>query len=59
LLAGVGGGVWSSIDEACKETIRIDARVEPQSEASATMNARYAMFRELYPALRGLSNAEI
>jgi xylulokinase len=59
LLAGVGGGVWSSIDEACKETIRIAARVEPQSEASATMNARYAMFRKLYPALRGLSNAEV
>ena len=58
LLAGVGGGVWSSVDEACKETIRIAARVEPQSEASAIMNARYAMFRELYPALRGLTNAD-
>jgi xylulokinase len=56
LLAGVGGDVWSSVDEACGETIRIAARVEPQ--ASALMNARYAMFRELYPALRGLSNAE-
>ncbi len=58
LLAGVGNGVWSSVDEACKETIRIAERVEPQSEASAFMNARYAMFRELYPALRGL-NAEV
>jgi len=59
LLAGVGGGVWSSVDEACKETIRIAARVEPQSEASATMNARYAMFRKLYPALRRLANADV
>jgi xylulokinase len=59
LLAGVGGGVWSSVDEACKETIRIAARVEPQGEASAIMNARYATFRELYPALRGLSNTEV
>jgi xylulokinase len=59
LLAGVGGGVWSSVDEACGETIRIASRVKPQSEASALMNARYAMFRELYPALRGLSNAEV
>jgi xylulokinase len=59
LLAGVGRGVWSSVDQACKETIRIAARVEPQGEASAIMNARYAMFRELYPALRGLSNAEV
>src|SRR6266478_1457500 len=55
LLAGVGAGVWSSVDEACGETIRIATRVEPQ--AAAVMNARYAIFRELYPALRELSNA--
>jgi xylulokinase len=58
LLAGVGAGVWSSVDEACGETIRIAARVEPQKEALTLMNARYAMFRRLYPALRGLSNEE-
>ncbi|HAF15601.1 MAG TPA: xylulokinase [Blastocatellia bacterium] len=58
LLAGVGGGVWSSVDEACGETIRIATRVEPQSEVSAFMNARYAMFRELYPALRSLSDKD-
>jgi xylulokinase len=57
LLAGVGSGVWSSVDDACGETIRIAAVVESQSEVSALMSARYAMFRELYPALRGLSNA--
>ena len=59
LLAGVGCGAWSSVDEACKETISIASRVEPQTEVSAFMDARYAMFRELYPALRGLSNAEV
>jgi len=58
LLAGVGGGVWSSVDEACGETIRIATRVEPQSEVSVFMNARYAMFRELYPALRSLSDKD-
>jgi len=59
LLAGVGCGAWSSVDEACKETISIASRVEPQTEVSAFMDARYAMFRELYPALRGLSSAEV
>jgi xylulokinase len=59
LLAGVGGGVWSSVDEACGEAIRIAAVVEAQGEVSALMNARYAIFREIYPALRGLSNAEV
>jgi xylulokinase len=59
LLAGVGCGVWSSVDEACGKTVRIAARVEPQSEATVLMDTRYAVFRELYAALRGLSNAEV
>jgi len=59
LLAGVGCNVWSSVDEACGEAVRIAARLEPQSEATALMNSRYEVFRKLYPALRELSNAEI
>jgi xylulokinase len=54
LLAGVGGGVWSSVDEACAQAVRVAVRVEPDQMASALMNSRYAAFRALYPALRGL-----
>jgi len=54
LLAGVGSGVWSSVDEACAQAVRVASRVEPDQTASALMNSRYAAFRALYPALRGV-----
>jgi xylulokinase len=57
LLAGVGGGVWSSVDEASAQTVRVASRVEPDQEASALMNIRYAAFRALYPALRAVDEA--
>ncbi len=57
LLAGVGGGVWSSVDEACAQAVQVAARVEPDQTVSALMNRRYAAFRALYPALRGVNEA--
>jgi xylulokinase len=54
LLAGVGGGVWKSVDEACAASVRIRSRIEPSAEASL-MSQRYEAFRMLYPALRHLS----
>jgi xylulokinase len=52
LLAAVGAGVWPSVDAACAATIRVAARVDPQPEAVATMDASYAAFRRVYPATR-------
>jgi xylulokinase len=52
LLAGVGGGVWPSVDEACAQWVRIAARVDPDPAAVELMNTRYAAFRRVYPALR-------
>jgi xylulokinase len=52
LLAGVGGGVWASVDEACAATVRVGARIAPDVAASALMNERYRVYREVYPALR-------
>jgi xylulokinase len=57
LLAGVGGGVWPSADEACARAVRVAARVEPDAEVSSLMNARYTSFRALYPALRAVAEA--
>src|SRR5205085_11781566 len=54
LLAGVGVGVWPSVDEACAQSVRIAARVEPDAEASGVLDARYKAFQTLYPALRHL-----
>src|SRR5437588_838131 len=57
LLAGVGVGVWPSVDDACAQSVRVAARVEPDADASALMNTRYASFRALYPALRVVAEA--
>ena len=55
LLAGVGVGAWSSVDEACAQTVRVAARVAPDRSASALMNRRYSAYRALYPALRNVA----
>ena len=57
LLAGVGVGAWSSVDEACAQAVRVASRVEPDMPASALMNRRYSAFRALYPALRSVAEA--
>lgn len=53
LLAGVGGGVWKTVDEACEAVVRVQTRVSP--EAVEVMNRQYEKFRVLYPALKQIS----
>jgi xylulokinase len=52
LLAGVGGGAWSTVDEACEACVRVRARVEPDAARASLMNERYRVYRAIYPALR-------
>ena len=52
LLAGVGGGLWPSVDAACDAVVRVASRIEPNSAAASLMNKQYLAFRALYPALR-------
>jgi xylulokinase len=52
LLAGVGAGVWPSVDEACDAVVRAASVTAPDAETTAIMNRRYAEYRRLYPALR-------
>ena len=43
ILAGVGAGVWSSVDAACSKVVRVCAqRVAPQPAAVKRMNESYA-----------------
>jgi xylulokinase len=55
LLAGVGGRVWASVDEACATAVRIRTVVEPETESMRLMDQRYQSYRLIYPALRGLA----
>lgn len=54
LLAGVGAGVWPTVDAACDAAVRVCQRIEPQSDFVQFMNERYRVYRQLYPALRGI-----
>ena len=55
LLAGVGAGVWPSVDDACDAAVRVAARVEPQPDAVTLLDSRYGVFRRLYAALKSVS----
>ncbi len=52
LLAGVGVGIWPSVETACDRAIRVAQRVEPDPQRVAIMNGRYEEYRSLYPALK-------
>ncbi len=51
ILAGVGAGLWSSVDAACNETVKVAQRVAPQSAAVERLNSSYAAYRRMYPAI--------
>ena len=55
LLAGVGGGVWASVDEACAAAVRIRTRIKPEPESARLMDERYQNYQLIYPALRRLA----
>jgi xylulokinase len=55
LLAGVGAGVWTSVDEACEAVVRPADLVAPHPDAVIVMNDRYAEYRRVYPALRHMA----
>jgi xylulokinase len=62
LLAGVGAGVWPTVDDACREVVRVKSRVEPTRDSSATLQEQYLRYRCIYPALNkiraGVSSRE-
>jgi xylulokinase len=54
LLAGVGGGVWKTVEDACDAVVRVKSRFAPDPAASKTLAASYEKFRALYPALKAV-----
>ena len=51
LLAGVGAGVWGSVDEACAAAVRVAGTVAPEPGAMDALDRQYRRFRTLYGAL--------
>jgi xylulokinase len=54
LLAGVGAGVWKTVDAACDSVVRVASRTAPNDKDRATLAKQYERFRKLYPALRSV-----
>jgi xylulokinase len=52
LLAGVGAGIWKTVDEACDAVVRVVTRIEPDQKDGATLARQYERYRRLYPALK-------
>jgi xylulokinase len=52
VLAGVGAGLWPSVDEACAQIVRIASVVEPVEQSSAKLQQQYQLYRAIYPALK-------
>src|SRR3954468_3142911 len=52
LLAGVGTGVWKSVEEACKRSIKQTEKVRPAKKSSANYERFYGTYRKLYGDLK-------
>ena len=52
LLAGVGTGVWKSVEEACKATIKRTVKVAPNKKNSALYDKHFAIYDRLYGDLK-------
>jgi xylulokinase len=48
LLAGVGTGVWSTVEQACKATIKQTTKVAPNRKQAAAYDRYYPTFGKLY-----------
>jgi xylulokinase len=52
LLAAVGTGAYSSVEEACRSTIKVTSSTTPHEERHADYERYYAVYRALYPAVK-------
>lgn len=52
LLAGVGHGIWPTVDVACEAVVVTTSFTRPNPEPEATYSRAYELYRDVYPALR-------
>jgi xylulokinase len=56
LLAGVGAGIYSSVEESAREAIQIRERMAPLAANVRIYDRQYDIYRNLYPAVRDLAH---
>ncbi len=52
VLAGVGVGIWPSVDEVCTSVIGVAERIAPRAEFAVNLNQNYEAYRRVYGATR-------
>ncbi len=52
LLAAVGAGIWTDVPTACKASIKITGSTMPDPAQVDVYKKSYALYQELYPALK-------
>ena len=52
LLAGVGTGCWSDVEEACQAVIKITDRTHPLEDHVDQYDSVYSVYKSLYPLLK-------
>lgn len=52
LLAGVGAGVYKTVEEACEAVVKITGTTSVNQQTSSTYQQYYDVYRALYPALK-------
>jgi xylulokinase len=54
VLAGVGAKMWTSVEDACTEAIRVAQSIAPEPAVAQQMNASYTAYRRIYPSIRSI-----
>jgi xylulokinase len=54
ILAGVGAGVWPTVDSACSQIVRVATTINPDQQSIGILNASYEKYRRLYPAFQSI-----
>jgi xylulokinase len=52
LLAGVGSGVWPNVITACGQTVKVTGKTNPDPAEAEVYQRSYAIYQDLYPALK-------
>lgn len=52
ILAGVGAGVYTSVEEGCRKLISVNPPQSPVEQNAQSYEAFYKIYRALYPALK-------
>ena len=52
LLAGVGAGYWTSVDDACAQAIRVAGQIVPEPSDVEQYSRGFERYRRFYPALQ-------